>query len=226
MSVQNHTTYILPLCHSKGNPDLNFNKSTPIPVNTTPAKFTPVEFQSFLCPISMEKFDDPVVDSCGHTFNKHHIVAHFKVRSKDGATFPCPLNPSKMLNINELTKNYSLVDAMEETEKVIAQNEKSLEDRITNLENLFAKSMEATAKSNDKMSKQLEDLHDMYEKAEQLKSANKIRKRQAQNLLNMSLRDRINCVFFCSYLTEVQNRGIDRYELDYLTDRVILNKPS
>jgi DNA repair exonuclease SbcCD ATPase subunit len=173
----------------------------------------------------MEKFDDPVVDSCGHTFNKHHIMAHFKVRSKDGSTFPCPLNPSKMLNVNELSKNYSLIDAMEETDKVIAQTEKSLEERISNLENLFAKSLEQTEKNNRKMSKNIEALSDMYEKAEQLKSANKIRKKQTQNLLNMSLRDRINCVFFCSYLTEVQNRGLDRFELDYLKDRVILNKP-
>jgi hypothetical protein len=194
--------------------------------NSSSIKLTPKEIQAYICPLSLDKFEDPVIDACGHTFDRFWLTETCRLRSKDGINFPCPLDPSKTINITQVKKNYALADAMEETEK--NEEEKiPLFLRMAKIEERFDTEVirhnEAMAAEQKRHNAEMADITD---KAQTLKMQGKIRKRQNENLLNMSLGDRIHCVFFCSYLQDIQNRGIDDLELSILTDRVTLKKQS
>ncbi len=191
--------------------DIHFNKSVPIILDKTTQSIQELEIKSFICPISLETLVEPVVDRCGHTYSKVSIENYCKLKSVDGKIFPCPLDPSTLINIDDMRKNYNLVDVMDETQLIIDQTKQSMEGRITALEQKFER--------QEKL------MREDAIKIDILNAQRRVYKKQAKNLANMSFYDRINSVFFYSYLVTVQNRGLDRFELDYLKDRVILRKP-
>ena len=83
-----------------------------------------VVIKSFECPITLDKFQDPVVDECGHTFEREAILQIYQESVKKRVPFRCPLDRTKVLNVNKIVKNYNLASAQEEVKKEV----KNLDD--------------------------------------------------------------------------------------------------
>uniref|UniRef100_UPI0005A9597C hypothetical protein n=1 Tax=Candidatus Protochlamydia sp. R18 TaxID=1353977 RepID=UPI0005A9597C len=58
-------------------------------------------------------FTDPVVDDCGHTFEREAIMQIYNRAIAQGTPFICPLDPTKVLDVTRFVKNYSLAIAQE-----------------------------------------------------------------------------------------------------------------
>ena len=54
----------------KHEPNRDFKKAQSLPPTQETEKVSDLDFESLVCPISLEMFKDPVVDTCGHTFSK------------------------------------------------------------------------------------------------------------------------------------------------------------
>jgi hypothetical protein len=232
MTIQSNMPDVLFGNYELKNTPQPFTKSPPIALSKTYDKIADLEIESFLCPISLDKFVDPVVDRCGHTFSKAYIESYCKMKSVDGKIFPCPIDRSNLINIDDFKPNYTVVAAMDESNKAVSDSYKGLSDRISSLEakiELQFKQSEIDKKTFEAKSetdkKDFENkMFDLYSDAKQLKLQRKIRHQQVENFRNMSLFDRISIVFFYSYAETIQNRGLDELDHDDLKERVSLKR--
>lgn len=60
-----------------------------------------------ICPISYALLEDPVVDTCGHTFEREMIVTWLQQHTT------CPLARNHTLRVTELKTNYVVKDILE-----------------------------------------------------------------------------------------------------------------
>lgn len=201
--------------HSSKVLNQSFNQSKPIHLSKVTETVKDLDIQSFMCPISLDKFVDPVVDKCGHTYSKVQIEQYCKMKSVDGKIFPCPLDPSTLINIDDMKKNYSLENAMDETNDIINKKEKTFEDRLS----LIEKRLDANEELNKAYLKKIKRQKQISFEIDQQR---KIQKKQLENLANMSIYDRVNTVFFYSHLDTVKNRGLKNYELNILKEQIAL----
>ncbi|WP_213106031.1 hypothetical protein [Candidatus Protochlamydia amoebophila] len=67
----------------------------------------------FDCPITLQPFTDPVVDDCGHTFEREAIMEIYNRAITQGTPFICPLDSTKVLDVTRFVKNYSLAITQE-----------------------------------------------------------------------------------------------------------------
>ncbi|WP_075882579.1 hypothetical protein [Candidatus Protochlamydia sp. W-9] len=72
----------------------------------------------FDCPITLQPFTDPVVDDCGHTFEREAIMEIYNRAIAKGIPFICPLDPTKILDVTRFVKNYSLAVAQEKVTRL------------------------------------------------------------------------------------------------------------
>ncbi len=209
-----------------------FTKSPPIAPDKSALKIADMEIESFMCPISLDKFVNPVVDKCGHTYSKDFIEAYCKMKSVDGKIFPCPLDRSTLINIDDFKPNYTLAAAMDEADKFAKSNYKGISDKIESLEAKidlqFKQSQEDKkyfeAKSDSDKELFENKMEQLYKDAKQLKNQRNLRKLQVENFRNMSLLDRLSLVFFYSYAETIQNRGLDEFDQDDLKELVSLKR--
>lgn len=207
-----------------------FTKSNPITPTNSEDKIEDMEIESFICPISLERFKDPVVDKCGHTYSKGFIESYCKMKSVDGKIFPCPMDRSTLINIDDFKPNYSIISAMDDADKMIKMTQKIHSDKFASLEAKLdasiAKGEAAILEQKEIALKTNRDLVEIYSNAKYIKMQMKVRSKQVENLRNMSLRERISIVFFYSYLDSIQNKGLDDYELSILKDKPNLIRPA
>jgi tetratricopeptide (TPR) repeat protein len=69
------------------------------------------ELDKLTCPLTQLTFVDPVIDKCGHSFEKEFINTHLKNDSK------CPINRKKLISVNELVPNLIIKQTVDEYQK-------------------------------------------------------------------------------------------------------------
>jgi U-box domain len=75
---------------------------------TTPAATLTAELPaSFVCPITGRLMEDPVMDSCGHTYERRAILAYMKQCRQRDSDCRCPYS-QKPLTVHDLIPNHKL----------------------------------------------------------------------------------------------------------------------
>lgn len=77
--------------------------------------------KSFECSIYLDTFIDPVVDECGHTFEREAIMEIYRLSIQNKVPFRCPLDRTKILDVTRIVKNYNLAGAQTEVDSCIKQ---------------------------------------------------------------------------------------------------------
>lgn len=77
--------------------------------------------KSFECPIYLDTFTNPVMDECGHTFEWEAIMEIYRLSIQNKVPFRCPLDRTKILDVDRIVKNYNLAGAQTEVDSCIEQ---------------------------------------------------------------------------------------------------------
>ncbi|CAF22773.1 NSE2 family E3 SUMO-protein ligase [Candidatus Protochlamydia amoebophila] len=217
------------------------NKISVIAKNMLPVE-EEVIFTSFNCPITLSPFVDPVVDECGHTFEQEAIMQIYNRAIARGTPFTCPMDPSKILDVNKLVKNYNLASAQEEVEEF---TKKYTSEKKTSLE-LMKELMQEhkIEKREHKLEIQklledhksfLEDFRPLARDAKEslntsanilnqcsiLKDKNTILEKKVKNFETMSAADRLFSYLFPRYNDAISTRNITLKEQELLNKSTI-----
>lgn len=78
------------------------------------------KIEAFICPITLEKFTNPVIAADGHTYEKKAILQWLETHNTS------PLTGQKLTS-KLIVNNFALKDCMEETQKKLKQQKSKLE---------------------------------------------------------------------------------------------------
>ncbi|CAF24376.1 unnamed protein product [Candidatus Protochlamydia amoebophila UWE25] len=203
-----------------------------------------VNFRSFNCPITLYPFTDPVVDECGHTFEREAIMEIYNRAIAEGTSFTCPLNPSKILDVSKLIKNYNLAGAKEEVDEF---TKKHTSEKKTSLELMKELMQEHTLERREYKTEMqklisrherfLEDFRPLARDTEEslntsanilnqcsiLKDKNVILEKKVKNFETMSVADRLFSYLFPRYNEAISTRNITLEEQELLNKSTITN---
>ncbi|WP_075883635.1 hypothetical protein [Candidatus Protochlamydia sp. W-9] len=217
------------------------NKTSVIAKNILPVE-EEVIFRSFNCPITLSPFVDPVVDECGHTFERESIMQIYNRAIAGGTPFTCPLDPSKILDVNKLVKNYNLAGAQEEVDEF---TKKQTSEKKTSLELMRELMQEHKIERREhKVEIQklledhksfLEDFRPLARDAEEslntsanilnqcsiLKDKNTILEKKVKNFETMNIADRLFSYLFPRYNDAISTRNITPEEQELLNKSTI-----
>ncbi|WP_075883446.1 U-box domain-containing protein [Candidatus Protochlamydia sp. W-9] len=188
-----------------------------------------VNFRSFNCPITLYPFTDPVVDECGHTFEREAIMEIYNRAIAEGNSFTCPLDPSKILDVSKLIKNYNLADAKEEVDEFTKKHTSEKKTSLGLMKELMQEHKIERRECKTEMQKLiskheqfLEDFRPLARDTEEslntsssilnqcsiLKDKNVILEKKVKNLETMGLTDRIFSYLFPRYNDTISGRNI------------------
>jgi hypothetical protein len=173
---------------------------------------------------------DPVVDECGHTFERAAIMEVYQTAVAKNIDFLCPVSRQK-IDVNKLFKNHALASAQDEVRKGVqnlvskykmneTERDKAIQsqfDAIQKRLDELEKRDKAWLQSAKKFTKAGEDIVDQHNL---LEWKVKIQKKQLKNLDNASLMDNLYVLFYPSYRHTIKNRNIDEDDLKLLDKKV------
>ena len=160
------------------------------------------KFKNLRCSLTTAPFNDPVVDECGHTFERAAITDIYNNAIKKGIDFKCPIS-GNTLDFKRIVKNYNLSNVIPEIKKYVNKNEKRFDKINSDID--FVKTEVKELKENS--NKQNRELNDTYGNFQIEMIRTFALENGCNNVINMGLFDRFISVFWPSHINTVFNKN-------------------
>lgn len=164
-------------------------------VNSQPLLDEATQFED---PVTLEPIMDPVVDECGHTFNRSTIDLIFRdtITGNAADVISCPIS-RQPIHRNRMVTNYAVKRAIESPQNPI-------ELILAKLESLEVSNKAIVASNKE----QTESINSLAGQVTKLNKKFNIRSTQIENVMRLNFCDAFGLLTGCTKMQEIINRGI------------------